>query len=238
VFEADPVVVIAVALWMMGGMTLLGKVVHSMYVRHKAGIVVEPYEGPLIGGVVALSVAPLVYVLSGNLFAWGGAIPAVAGVLLIGLWLSGRRRARTQRTEGSRAMSFREKSAAVVLLTNLVVFGWYFAKTWDASLAAAVPVFFKAVALSISVLIGAHILIAVHSRAEDVDAKEDERDKMVDLFSTRNAHYVLLVGAWLVPVLAIQAAAPLVIANTALAVLVATALVSHGSQIVYYRFGI
>lgn len=138
------------------------------------------------------------------------------------------------------SMSFREKSAAAILVTNVVVFGNYFVDNWDASVAHALWAFFRAVGVSISVLIAAHIAIAIHSRLrkEDPDAAADERDKMIDLFSIRNAHYVLLVGAWIIPTIALLEYPPLVVANSALAVLVASALVLHGSQIAYYRFGL
>lgn len=234
--EASPVVVIAVALWMPGGVALLWKIIHSMHRRRKAGAVTEPYEGPLIGGVVSLSIAPLVYVIAGEDARWAALIPATIGTLCIGAWLSGKRHARRRGLESG--MSFRERSALIILATNVLVFGNYFLNNWDASLAQALPAFLKAVGLSISVLIGAHIAIAAHSRNEDVDREADERDKMIDLFSIRNAHYVLLVGAWLVPLLALKAMPPLTVANTALAVLVASALVLHGSQVIYYRYGV
>lgn len=236
--ETSPVVVIAVALWMAAGLALLGKIILSMVRRSRAGTDVPPHEGPLIGGVAALTMAPLAWLLAGAEADWAGMIPAIIGALCLGAWLSGRRHARTKPADGTRGMSFREKSAAIVLLTNLAVFGTYFLKTWDASLSEAVPIFFKSVGLSISVLIGAHILVAVHSRSEDVDRERDERDKLIDLFSTRNAHYVLLVGAWIIPVLALMQFAPLLIANSALAVLVCSGIVLHGSQVAYYRFGV
>jgi hypothetical protein len=234
VFEASLVVVIAVVSWMLAGVALLGKIVHSMYVRQKSGVRVPHYEGPLIGGVVSLTVAPMVYLLAG---AGALGIPAIFGAVCLIAWFSARARDKRGNSP-SGSMSFREKSALIVLLTNIVVFGLYFVKTWDASLAQAVPVFFKTVGLAISVLILSHIVAAVHSREEEIDRAADERDKLIDLCSTRNAHYVLLAGAWLVPVLAITAAGPLVVANAALAVLVASAIVLHGSQIWYYRLGL
>jgi hypothetical protein len=237
VFEASAVVVIGVALWMMAGVALLGKLVHSFYVRHKKGVDVPHYEGPLVGALVSLSIAPLVYLLSGEQNRWVVAIPTVFGGVCLFAWLSGRVLTKQGR-ERAAAISFREKSALIVLLTNVIVFGLYFWKTRDATLAQAVPVFFKTIGLAISVLIASHILAAVHSRKEDIDAAADERDKLIDLFSTRNAHYILLIGAWLIPVLAILPMDPLVVANSALAVLVASAIVMHGSQIWYYRLGL
>jgi hypothetical protein len=237
VFEASAVVVIGVALWMMAGVALLGKLVHSFYVRHRKGIDVPHYEGPLVGAVVSLTIVPLVYLLSGKHNTWVVAIPTVFGGVCLFAWLSGRVLTRQGR-ERAAAISFREKSALIVLLTNVIVFGLYFWKTRDATLAQAVPVFFKTIGLAISVLIASHILAAVHSRKEDIDAAADERDKLIDLFSTRNAHYILLIGAWLIPVLAILPMDPLVVANSALAVLVASAIVMHGSQIWYYRLGL
>ena len=138
------------------------------------------------------------------------------------------------------SMSFREKSAAAILVTNVLVFGNYFLDNWDAPVPHALWAFYKAVGVSISVLIAAHIAIAIYShlRKEDPDAAADERDKMIDLFSIRNAHYVLLVGAWFIPMIALMQYPPLTVANTALAVLVASAIVLHGSQVAYYRFGV
>jgi hypothetical protein len=237
VFEASSVVVTGVALWMLGGAVLLGKLVYSFYVRHKRGVHVPHYEGPLVGAVVSLSVAPLVYLLSEEQNTWVGAIPTVFGGVCLFAWLSGLALSK-QGKERASTISFREKSALIVLITNVIVFGLYFWKTWDATLAQVIPVFFKTIGIAISVLIASHIIVAVHSSKEDIDAAADERDKLIDLFSTRNAHYVLLIGAWLIPVLAIQSMEPLVVANSALAVLVASAIVLHGSQIWYYRLGL
>lgn len=237
VFESSSVVLLAAALWMAGGLALLGKLVHSFYVRHKNGVDVPHYEGPLVGAVVSLSITPLVYLLSEEENSWAAAIPTVFGGVCLFAWLSGRVLTKQGR-ERAAAISFREKSALIMLLTNVIVFGLYFWKTWDATLAQAAPFFFKTIGLAISVLIASHILAAVHSRKEDIDAAADERDKLIDLFSTRNAHYVLLIGAWLIPVLAILPMDPLVVANSALAVLVASATVLHGSQIWYYRLGL
>jgi hypothetical protein len=194
-----------------------------------------------VGGMVFLALAPsmslLTYVMSEAQTIFGGSVH----LLVAAVFFTAAFRARRQRLDANAArsgMTFREKSAALISATLCLVFVSYFARTWNATFDAAVPVFIGSIVLIVVIMIIGHIVIALlHSPLDEVEAASDERDRQIELHSVRNAYYALAVGIWIVLVLAVSSARPMVIANTALAVVVLAEVVKYGSLLGYYRFG-
>ena len=133
-------------------------------------------------------------------------------------------------------MTFREKSAAACLAILALAFGAYAWWAWStpASLGGAVAMLAGAVVAQVVAMIAAHILFRFEGRPEAAD----ERDRMVERLSQRNAYWVLFSALWGVIGLVILAAPGLLVFYALVAVVVAAELVRYGSQLVYYRRGL
>ncbi len=96
-------------------------------------------------------------------------------------------------------MSYREKSAAVVLAGYLVVYTWYFARIVEAARSAPIAeidyqgLLIVMVGVLVAATVVVEILIAVvaPSEAEQVD----ERDRLIALRGDRTAGWVVTIGA-------------------------------------------
>ncbi len=208
--------------------------------RRKRGM--APLEsGFLAVGLLFLGLAPamslVVYLLGGSSSIWGGSVQLLAALVFFAAAGRARWQRRSPRDDQSRT-TFREKSAALILVTLGVVFAGYFAGTWNASLAEAVPAFIGSIAVIVAIMIVGHIAIALfHTPFGEIEQTRDDRDRQVDLLSVRNAHYILAAGIWIVPILAILSFSPLIVANAALAIIVLSESAYYGSLVAYYRFG-
>lgn len=136
-------------------------------------------------------------------------------------------------------MSFREKSAAVVVATLIVVYGGYFAwaftgpRPQDDTVGALVT----AALLVILVTIVSHVALAIGYRREAREGR-DERDTLIGWRAGRNAYYVLMAGVWVIPTLAVMHAGKGAYANAFVALLMASEIANYGSRIYYYRTGV
>ena len=96
-------------------------------------------------------------------------------------------------------MSYREKSAAVILAGYLAVYSWYFARIVEAARSGPIAEidYQGLLIVMVGVLVGAtvvaEILVAVSapSEAEQVD----ERDRLIALRGDRVAGWVVTIGA-------------------------------------------
>ncbi|MAF08802.1 MAG: hypothetical protein CL389_13245 [Acidiferrobacteraceae bacterium] len=195
----------------------------------------------LTGVLLLLALAPciglLVFAISGVVSFWSGGMQVIFATLL-GLAAFRARQHRLNPQTSYSARTFKEKSAALVLVTLLVVFATYFIRTWGSDLDTAIPAFIGAVALLIVVMVIGHITLALfHAPAEELNEEPDERDKAVELLSMRNAYYVLSMGIWVVPIVAVSSLPTLTQVNIWLAVVVISEAVKYGSVFSYYRFG-
>lgn len=133
-------------------------------------------------------------------------------------------------------MGYREKSAAVVVATLLVVYGGYFAwaltgpRPQDDTVGALIT----AALLVIVATIVSHVALAIAYRRE-VREGRDDRDTLIGWRAGRNAYFVLMAGVWFVPVLAIMHAGKGAYANAFVALLMASEIANYGSRIFYYR---
>jgi hypothetical protein len=73
--------------------------------------------------------------------------------------------------------------------------------------------------------------------ADELDAPPDERDQAIERLGARNAGYVVGVGFWVVPGLAVGPVETFIVVNTWFAFLVLSELVRCSSVVAYYRWG-
>jgi len=139
-------------------------------------------------------------------------------------------------------MSYNEKSIWISLISTVIIFGIYFFKAFmiinDPTTADSVLIlyFIYAVALAILVQISTQIFFALTDKAS-VEAGMDERDRSIDLKTTRSAYYVLVVGIWAaVGSQALESNTTLLI-NLLMLAFVAAELVTYISKLVIYRRG-
>src|ERR1044072_8669922 len=105
-------------------------------------------------------------------------------------------------TEKEERFSFHEKKSIATLISNTLIFGGYCWYIYNTQLNGNPEAFesqsfwAKAILILIPVSIVARIIIAIVgailyriATGENVPSKTDERDKMIELRSIRNAHY-------------------------------------------------
>jgi heme/copper-type cytochrome/quinol oxidase subunit 2 len=140
-------------------------------------------------------------------------------------------------------MAYREKSAWISLLIMLAVYGY----TTISLLAAQAPDADKRSEM-LGVIIGATIIvvvleivmqsIAAARQPKEAQAPADEREKLIELKSTRIAFVVLMTGA-LFAVFAYYAGYDgFVVSSTAFGAVVIAQILKFASEIAYFRFGV
>lgn len=147
-------------------------------------------------------------------------------------------------------LSYQEKSIAGSLVAMLVVYGYYFAKTFnnigkvnfDADSLNRLIVAVVAIMVIEAVY---HIALAIESKPE----AKDERDKLIAAKAYRNAYFVFGTGAWMILGTLITASllhrdesvhflvAPFLVGNLVLLVMLLAELVKFGTQLFCYRRG-
>ena len=154
--------------------------------------------------------------------------------------------------ENEAGLSFQEKSVIVSLLTSTVVYGVFAALVWQRYRAGSfdtdsVLVFWGR---SLLILIGlqivfqvvAQILLAIFNaivtREEEDPSFEDERDKLIELKSTRNQFVVFGVGFLLAMVALALGRSVTVMFVILIAFLIIAEIASGVSMLVYYRRGV
>lgn len=135
--------------------------------------------------------------------------------------------------------SFEEKSAWILLISKIVVFGVYFwiaarLSARGAPLEAFVPLFIVVVALLVAALAAGHIIAAAIQRPEGTD----ERDRLISWRAESNASPVLGGGVLVGISVLILTGRDALTANVLLLALVLTEVLKSLFRIVYYRRGV
>ena len=136
-------------------------------------------------------------------------------------------------------MSFREKSAWITFVL-LLAFGIYFGDIVRHALNPAAPhgnflQLFVALVVAIVVLeIITHVVIALRS-PRDARAPIDERERLIELRSTRPAFFVLLAGAFLSVGTIHIGASTWTLAHCVLFAIWMAELTRYGSRLYHYR---
>lgn len=140
-------------------------------------------------------------------------------------------------------MSFREKSAWIILVTLIVVtaaVALELAIPWTLAPQPSPSMFFVlsvAVAIFVLIAVVGHVIVAVRSPRE-AKAPEDERERLIALKATRIAAYVYgflsLSSIYLIH----HGANQIGLAYCVLASFVIAEAVNYGARIVYHRRGV
>lgn len=241
--EIPVVALIGAGLWLVGWLAF-----GMARMKKRESLWAMPENILFIVAVVLMALAPcfslLIYALSETKTVWGGSVHALAALVLF----AASNRVGLNPDSPQSPMTFREKSAAVVLLTLCLVYSAYFVFIVYAGyhsivdlgtpFVAAIPVFIGAVVVQIALIIMGHVGAALfHAPLDELNDGPDERDYDVAQRSARNAYYVLVSGIWIVPVIAFLALPAWVVANTVLAVIVLAEIVKNASMVFYYRLG-
>ncbi len=138
-------------------------------------------------------------------------------------------------------MSFREKLALITLAAIWIVTAGFVADTViqpPASLAQAIPPLIGYVVLLAAVTIVSSVVLVIGVGTKEANQPSDERERLVQLISRRNAGWLCQAGLWTVLALAALGAPHVWIAYAALGAFVLGEMVMYGSELVYYRRGV
>jgi hypothetical protein len=138
-------------------------------------------------------------------------------------------------------MSFREKLALVTLLAIWIVTAGFAADVLlhpPSSLNEAVPTIIGSVVSLTAIMIVSSVTLVIGVGAREASEPSDERERLVQLVSRRNASWLCQAGLWTVLALAAFGAPHVWIAYAALGAFVLGEMVMYGSELFYYRRGI
>lgn len=168
---------------------------------------------------------------------FAGGFQLVVAAVLFGAAALGRSR-RRRPDGGVSTLHYNEKSALIVIVALIVVFGAFARRAWGAEDAVILAAFGRAIVEFIVLAIVGHTIAALtHAPIEAVDAEPDERDREISLMSSRNAYYLLFAGFVSLPFYAVFQPSVAGFVITWTAVLVLSELVYYGSVLAYYRLG-
>lgn len=134
-------------------------------------------------------------------------------------------------------MSFKEKSAWIVLIAMLAIFGGYAWSLYEAGDfgAGTTGTMFGAIIGFVTIVVIAHIIVAIFS-AKPGDDQEDERDRRIEREAERIGGFVL--GAFALTGLAFALfKGNYLIANILFLGLAASEIVKNAWQVALYRRG-
>ena len=120
------------------------------------------------------------------------------------------------------SISYQEKSIWGTLVATLVIYGWYFARGGQGSLALTIV-------LLAMVQIVYQIILAVGSER----APKDERDHLIESKSYRNSYLLLVVG--LILCMNVPGGRSV---NGMLMAIICAEVIKSGTQLYYYRHGV
>lgn len=142
-------------------------------------------------------------------------------------------------TNGAQAMSFREKTAWVCLITMTVVYGWYFCSVLPPLLAGGAPTLHLTTPIVVLALLQiVPIAVIAAAAPRDARAPQDERDRLIELKGSRAGYAVLVSGALLACVAAMHfGTGGALLANGIFLAIVAAQLAKYLTQVIHYRRG-
>ncbi len=139
------------------------------------------------------------------------------------------------------AMSFREKRALISLLAVwiiCVVCGFGLRHGVPQILAVTDVGLVFAWILAGVILILSYIALLIGVGIKEASRPSDERDRLVQLASQRNAGWVGMFGLWFLMYLAMSATPHPLIAWAAMGLFLLAQIVLYGSELFYYRRGL
>ncbi|WP_417456019.1 hypothetical protein [Kordiimonas sp.] len=140
-------------------------------------------------------------------------------------------------------MGFNEKSYIGVLVTTIVVYGWYFTDAFSRAAAGETavsqfgPTMWVMFGIHIVLMIAAMVLTAIFSHKEAEELEFDERDSLIDMKSERVGSYIQACGLFALLVLVMFEYSAFVLAHTILGTMVIGTLITFSMRLYLYRKG-
>ncbi len=140
-------------------------------------------------------------------------------------------------------MTFKEKSTWVHLVTTIIIFGFYFSKTFTVFFSSKTVdpnlfnLFISAVILLIIIEIILHIILGILFYKQS-EKGEDERDNLIELKATKVSYFILVLGVWITAASIIKITSPFILANIIMAFFILAEIVGWSIQLFHYRRGI
>jgi len=138
-------------------------------------------------------------------------------------------------------MSFREKRAVISLLALWIVGAGYAVGLWrhpPTSPLMALPGVMGGFLLLAAIMTASHIALAIGIGHKQSQRPSDERERLVQLASQRNAGWVAIVGLWAIPWFTINPSPRVMIIYAALGFFLLGLVVQYASELFYYRRGV
>jgi hypothetical protein len=138
-------------------------------------------------------------------------------------------------------MSFREKRAVISLLGHWIVGVGYAVGLWrhpPPSPLAALPGVILAFLLLATIMTVSHIALIIAVGWNEAKRPSDERERLVQLASQRNAGLVATCGLWAIPWFMINPSPRVLVIYAALGIFLLGQIVMYGSELYYYRRGV
>ena len=138
-------------------------------------------------------------------------------------------------------MSFREKRALISLLALWIVGAGYVVGLWrhpPANPFVALPGVMLDFILLAAIMTISHIALTIGVGFREAQRPSDERERLVQLASQRNAGWVATVGLWAIPWFALNPTPRLMMTYAALGIFLLGQIVMYGSELFYYRRGL
>lgn len=139
------------------------------------------------------------------------------------------------------SMSFREKRALISLLAVGIVCIGYGIAFWrhpPVSPLAAVPGMFGALILLTGIMIISSLGLAIGVGFREAGRPSDERDRLVQLASQRNAGLIGIIGLWGIPWFMINPSPRAMVICASLGFFMLSLIVQYASELYYYRRGL
>jgi hypothetical protein len=138
-------------------------------------------------------------------------------------------------------MSFREKRAVIGLLALWIVGIGYAVGVWrhpPAVPIAALPGVLGAFVLLTVIMAISHIALMIGVGLKEAQRPSDERERLIQLASQRNAGLVATIGLWGIPWFMLNPTPRLMVIYAALGFFLLGLIVQYASELFYYRRGI
>jgi hypothetical protein len=138
-------------------------------------------------------------------------------------------------------MSFREKRAVVSLLALWIAGIGFALVLWRYPPPNAIAGFlalFAALVLLMLIITVSQLALVIAVGLREATRPSDERERLVQLSSQRNAGWVGTAGLWAIPWFMINPTPRLAVACAALGLFLLGQMVMYGSELYYYRRGV
>jgi hypothetical protein len=138
-------------------------------------------------------------------------------------------------------MSYKEKRALISLVAVWVVGIGFVVGLWrhpPPTPVAVVPGVFVAFILLAGIILVSYLALAIGVGFKEARRPSDERDRLVQLASQRNAGWIGIIGLWTIPWFTLNPTPRAMTILVSLGLFLLSQIVLYGSELYYYRRGV